>query len=174
MSHHSNLEHDTVVTQPRTRIAYPVGFESLDRAECAGLCEWYSGSSQPLWFDFIEGGRFVFHRFQINIDDLDLPTIPLSSEYSFRIRQHSSMSTNPYRVCGDDVSILTFGVDGIAIHAGSSSPDDSHDVFFLSRGPTGCKHRQISFCPISGRLCCIDRRKIKITDYLPSPFKPTS
>jgi hypothetical protein len=164
------------VTQPRTRILYPTDFGSPDH--CAGLCDWYTGSSQPLWFDFFSDGPSesqVFHRFKINIDDLDLPTIPLRSEGSFSILQRPSMTISPYRICGNDVSIFTWGINGAVLHAGSSLPDDIHRTFFLSHGQmTGTERRQISFCPISGRLCFISRRDIRIIYYSTSPLESFS
>ncbi|KAF8965089.1 hypothetical protein BDZ97DRAFT_813472 [Flammula alnicola] len=155
-------------SQPRLRLSYPEGFKSPSRSECSGICDWYTGSRQPLWFDITanELSTFNFTRFKIDVPDIHLPAVPITSISSFHIPYYRHTYWTPYRVCGEDISFLWCNSTAIFLHTGGTSSLEATNCKALLRKAEHVDQRQASFCPsiICRRrtilLCILRRRKL--------------
>ncbi|KAF8970145.1 hypothetical protein BDZ97DRAFT_127933 [Flammula alnicola] len=167
-------------SEPRLRLSYPEGFKSPSRSECSGICDWYTGSPQPLWFDITakELSTFNFTRFKIDIPDIHLPMVLITSISFFHIPYYRHTHWTPYRVCGEDISFLWCNSTAIFLHTGGTSSLEAVNCKALLRKAEHIDQRQASFCPVSGRLCYIscatDEVKVNVVDYLSSPYDPSA
>ncbi|KAF4616475.1 hypothetical protein D9613_008439 [Agrocybe pediades] len=157
-----------VVTPPRKLMSYPPSYTHPESGySCYGLCDWYTGSPQPLWFDHIS-----VHRDESSDDD---PTLHVSRfdtqesgvhwTLSFGLPFHPDTAIAPYRVSGQNIVIIWCTAAGIYCHTGAPNVDRMTTLCLLK----GVRITRTSFCPISGRLVYITSKAdgIRVIDFLP-------
>jgi len=151
-------------TLPRSLLPYSPSYSIPEGYSCHGLCDWYTGSLQPLWFDNIselpERSSYQVSRF-----DAGEAEDSLRLNLSFEFPHNGETFIAPYRVCGQHVVILWCNPYGIYCHTGSSNVNK---ITTLCR-PEDVHTTQTSFCPISGRLVYFTSRTqvIQVVDFLP-------
>ncbi|KAF9045527.1 hypothetical protein BJ165DRAFT_1477975 [Panaeolus papilionaceus] len=133
---------------------------------CNGLDDFFTGSHQPLWFDFRTSSedklvvdRFLFelHPDPTHTEDDEEPLTPIMTlEYPYQ--GVHGMLICPCRPCNGGV--YTFWHDRLGIYCEgglmtTGATKRSHVKVFLgpSAGPIEVDHSKTTFCPVSGRLC---------------------
>ena len=139
--------------------------------DCRGPCDWYSGSSQPLLFDFSYGAEF--QRFEVvhkNEDFNDSAVKTLG-----RYRESSDNTVESSRFCNDSLVGWWIGKGDPMAHVASlpyatqSHPSNSIDSDIrLFKWLDKCRPMfyPSSLCPFSGRFACSyfwDR--VRVVDY---------
>lgn len=163
---------DPPLFSPYLEIPYLVPiFDVHDMHDCAGPCDWYSGTAQPLLYDLIHppDSDYIFpqlSRFEVVLDGfghaqlfdlatLEMPNAPVFEPYRFsqgalttwwyngtHIQAHIS-SAKGLPLAGTVRDILLFAVD-VDMWGNISS-----------------------FCPSSGRLVCLDHKQdVYVVDFL--------
>jgi hypothetical protein len=169
---------------PRASFHFPPEAGPNQNCRCSGLCDWYTGSPQPLMFDLQERTwtplYFELFRFEVSLQS------PLQAEDQLLFTPNSPIRlprTTPrppymllYRNLGKNLVVGWSDGDNVFCHAGPMVSDSLPVVTTLlnlrERGM-----RLLSFCPISGKLCYFDpaTQELKVLHYFTSPRAgPTS
>lgn len=104
---HSWLDHATNhISEPLRSLPYEHEPLPLTIVDCYGLCDWYTGSPQPLWFDIQKSDVGTVdptsHRFIADIDDPSPDNFSIKPRRSVQIpRRCVNEFMEPYRVCGN-------------------------------------------------------------------------
>ncbi|KAF8156985.1 hypothetical protein B0H34DRAFT_480094 [Crassisporium funariophilum] len=165
----------SLIRVARTTLIFPEKYRhDPDLESCSGICDWYTGSPQPLLFDFLreEAFHFTVHRFRVNLSDFER-TVSAELVSQTSIERLELQSWEPYRVCGDKLVILSSTPTAIECHLQSSSTlgeQINRSLIVCDADEVG--EREFSFCPVAGRLCWVSRdiMEIKIVDCLTSPL----
>lgn len=164
---------------PRAVVAFPDEYNPAPnhRLGCGGLCDWYTGSHQPLMFDMWEkfpgAGHFEFTRF---IVDTHHPQgclrVTSTAPVQLTLRNPDSRpSCTAYRACGDDTVVAWSDHDNIFCHTGGLAPHSGTDLVTTLLDIKDIVSREFSLCPISGRLCYVDPETcdVRVLDFFPPP-----
>ncbi|KIM42307.1 hypothetical protein M413DRAFT_10483 [Hebeloma cylindrosporum] len=144
---------------------------------CGGLCDWYTGSRQPLMFDMWEASAgaeyFEFTRFHL---DTQHPQgrLQITSESPAQLTLQSSdsrPSCAAYRACGDDAVVAWSDNESIHCHTGGLSSHSRTNSINTLLDIKNVASREFSLCPISGRLCYVnpDTHDVRVVDFFPLP-----
>ncbi|KDR72559.1 hypothetical protein GALMADRAFT_252689 [Galerina marginata CBS 339.88] len=147
----------------------------VDDFSCSGLCDWYTDSPQPLWFDIVDelgilGESLKLTRFEADISDsTTFPLVPIRS-FNLRVPTSDDPYLGAYRVCGSNIVIPRSTSLEISCHLGASSRSaNTRDHNTTLRLIQGVAWNHVSLCPVSGRLAYIapESDDIEIIDFLP-------
>ena len=162
-----------IPVKPRCTIRYPDGYSPPAAFTCKGLCDWYTGSPQPLWYDLLhtsdEGYLHHFDRFEADISDLQNLNATIKRLPSFELPQVGYVVDSfimPYRACGQNIVVAWRSRQGVHCHIGSSSSTCPRRGDVTLRLTKSAESSSISFCPVSGRLAYIKATGIEVIDYL--------
>ncbi|KIM37049.1 hypothetical protein M413DRAFT_448764 [Hebeloma cylindrosporum] len=157
---------------PYTEIPYPLPpFQDDDFHDCAGPCDWYSGTAQPLLYDLIipqddDIGSAKLTRFEVILDGSgnaelrSLATLGITDD----------MIYEPYRI--SQGTLTAWWHDGAHIRGRVSSTRGTpmaHTVedIILFNAVMDISFNSSSFCPSSGRLVCLDHEgNVQVIDFL--------
>ncbi|KAF8899792.1 hypothetical protein CPB84DRAFT_1779995 [Gymnopilus junonius] len=160
-------------SKPRCTLNYTNGYRPFTGYICKGLCDWYTGSPQPLWYDLLNtsnGYSYHFDRFEADVSDLQSLDIPIKSLPSFQLPNTGIYGAFilPYRACGQSIIVPWGNTRGMRCHIGSTTPGDTRDHNVTLRLVDRISPRCVSFCPVSGRLVYISpfEDQIEVVDYL--------
>jgi len=148
-------------------IAYPSGSGPLEYEEntvyshYSGLCDWYIGSHQPLWFDYQRHSKLAVHPFVVEITLSTFLTqnhLLLDDLPAFFLPETFGTNLLPSRVVGGK-QVRTINYDdglGPLCHSVQEIDGAPQDVFVeipLAEERSHVLHDNNSFCPFSGRFC---------------------
>jgi len=166
---------------PRAVIDFPEEYSAVPAHifGCGGLCDWYTGSRQPLMFDMwgksTEAAYFEFTRLHVDLQDpQSCLKVTSAAPAQLTLRNANSRpSCASYRACGEDTVVAWSDDDNIFCHTGglSSYSGVNSVTTLLSIKDVGS--REFSLCPISGRLCYVDADtcEVRVVDFFPLPPK---
>lgn len=150
---------------PPSFIAYPSGsgppeYDDIALSHYSGLCDWYTGSQQPLWFDYQHARHLdTVHPFLLQMHFSTLlhkNTLSLDTLSTFPLAKFCYSNALPSRVVGgQQVRMFDAGV-GLSCHSVQQIDGIAQDVFLeipLIEGNRRIPEDSKSFCPFSGRVC---------------------
>jgi len=159
----------------RINIPFPDGQTLPNTSSWTGLCDWYTGSPQPLWLDIFDYDdqnlTIAFKRYLVSSEEKASTSIRLVTEFQLvPDRDAFVYYVLPYRVNGANIVFLWVDQTHIYFHTDSLLPSGEHtfnDTLYSVPGFSGSK-RTVSLCPISGRLCYISKEDghIKVIDFV--------
>lgn len=161
---------------PRAAVAFPYEYspDPANRLGCGGLCDWYTGSRQPLMFDMWEKspgtGYFEFTR--VHVDTQHPPKVTSTAPAQLTLRNADSRpSCTAYRACGDNTVVAWNDSDNILCHTGGLAPHSKVNLVTTLLDIKDVVSREFSLCPISGRLCYVDPETcdVRVVDFFPPP-----
>ena len=155
------------IEDPLSFIAYPSGSgppeyeDGTVFSHYSGLCDWYTGSHQPLWFDYQnDDGLDTIFPFRLGITFsalLHKNTLLMDHLSTIPLPEVCSSTALPSRVVGgQQLRIFDTGV-GISCHYSMQGLDGAAQDLFLEipliEGSSRIPEDSNSFCPFSGRFC---------------------
>jgi len=163
---------------PRAVVPFPDEYDPEHSLDCGGLCDWYTGSPQPLLFDMLEKipgtAYFDFSRFHLDLQPsgshLELTS---KAPAQLSLRNPDSLPCFPaYRVCGADTFVVAWSNnENIFCHTGGLSSDSPINAITTLLNVKEVENRKLCLCPIAGRLCYVDPEtsNVQVVDFFPSP-----
>lgn len=165
---------------PRTSVAFPYDYspDPEHRLGCGGLCDWYTGSRQPLMFDMWEKspgtGYFEFTRFHVDTHHLQSSLeVTSTAPAQLTLRNADSRpSCAAYRACGDDTVVAWSDNENIFCHTGGLASHSGVNSVTTLLDIKDVGGREFSLCPISGRLCYVNPETcdVRVVDFFPPPL----
>jgi len=163
---------------PNAVVHFPEEYNPEHSLDCAGLCDWYTGSPQPLLFDILEKipgtGYFDFSRFHLDLQR-SRSRLELTSKAPEQLtlgNPDSQPCLAAYRVCGADALVVAWSdFENIFCHTGGLSSDSPINTVTTLLNVKEVGSREFSLCPIAGRLCYVDPETsgVQVVDFFPSP-----